>query len=328
MTSAARPAALLAGVADGGRVLAQNLLLEAELLKIADALVAARLPFAVLKGIPLSRELQHRLPARRLWDNDIWVRPTDARRAAEVLRRLGYRRPPYYYLEPEQRFLWQCPLMNTRRNTTVDLHWRLLPPNLFKDRIALSADVLRVVQVQRHPIPVLGRELAIVQLAAHYAQHQCAEPRILLDLVNAIRRWRVEPSAVMAQAKRARTVHALSCAIHSAARLGLFDDVSDWPLSSRAQLFLSRFPPAPGALARDPIRYLASHVLGDSAVLVPAVLNDLFPSMSQLSQAAEQPKHPALYRRYLTRNLQAAYRLLRPKPPRRGSGIVDGSRHL
>src|SRR5688572_18777940 len=87
--------------------LLHNMLLEAELVRIAREFREASVDFVVLKGVPLTRRLHERLDARTMVDNDILVHRRDTARAVQCLLGLGYRPPEFHTIDGDLRSTFQ-----------------------------------------------------------------------------------------------------------------------------------------------------------------------------------------------------------------------------
>jgi len=172
--------------------LANNLVLEAELRRVARAFAKAEIDLVVLKGIPFARRLSRSLPARALADNDLLVRPADTLRAYEIMRNLGYTLgQPQVALEDRIHETHESVLVGTRHGHRVvaDLHWGLVPDFLREPPEHLIWEATEIVELQGVPVRVLGRSTALVNLALHFAQHGFGLAHAVEDFALAWNAW-------------------------------------------------------------------------------------------------------------------------------------------
>ncbi len=153
-----------------------NLMLSAELVKLADAFAGAVIPFMPFKGPALAREIYGSLAWRECYDLDLLIRRRDLTAATAVFEELGYlaaERPP-----PGREALWlasryELSFSNPRNGGVVELHWAVAPPffpcNLAVDELLEQAVPMKFEnrQLRRLPAPLL-----LLLLCVHDTRHR------------------------------------------------------------------------------------------------------------------------------------------------------------
>lgn len=245
------PLAYKAGVAAfRPDAIASSLLVElrAELLReAADALGAAGVRVALLKGIAYAGTLYPDPGDRPMTDIDLLVPPEDHPRAAHILTELGY--------EDRSKPVARSPLHHAssffRERAAIDLHRTIVPA--LRSRIDL-----RAVWERSRPAPELGstvRRLEPVDLALfhliHIARHELLVPAIAY--VDAARLLRtIDRSVLLARAGRWRLWRGVTAAIAMTDVLAGGANQRDvpWPLG------LGRILPSPNEILalRQPAR--------------------------------------------------------------------------
>ncbi len=162
---------------DKENVLANNLMIQAELGAVARILCAAGVEFVVLKGVPLAEGLHGNLAVRPLCDNDILVRRRDVGRACDALIGEGFATPDPWTLETalntnHEYTLWRD---TPSGRSLVDLHWCVFPPDLYPCAEELIWQ--RTVPFSIGGVEALApdAELTLVSLAVQATMHLCAE---------------------------------------------------------------------------------------------------------------------------------------------------------
>lgn len=300
-------------------VTARNLLLEAELLSILDALAASDISSIVLKGVPLTRRLFDRLDAREMLDNDVLVHRQDAPRACAALEALGYTPLDCRRIERQLDFDFQyClkrPVAGGSLFAGVDLHWNAFQPDLY----TVSEEVLWMhaepFDLRGRTILVFDKPLTLVHLAAHYAQHLFNHPSILRDVAAAWNRWHgeIDTQLLREVAGATRTVHALDYALSIATDLEMLD-APPLVLGSRRAAWMRRWLPARKLRERSAglgyARMLLALMLAPPQQIPRWLRNLLFPPLENMSALHGEPVSAALWARYLTRPLRPIGRVL------------------
>ena len=165
------------------RQLVLNVARKAAAREISDALAAAGIPFALLKGVPLAEEIYGDLSLRAFWDCDVLVPPGEAEPAYRVMLSLGYCLTTFGNVRDYARLGAHAAGMARRSDgMSVDVHW------------AIATDALAPTQVEavwRHCVPAapgaslgglrLSPEMTLVHLAKHFHSHQYTVFKPLLE---------------------------------------------------------------------------------------------------------------------------------------------------
>lgn len=144
-----------------------------------------KIPSLVLKGIPLLRMVYQDAGARFLGDGDLWVDPTDAPRAIEVLLANGWRSKHARKIPPN---VSEMHLINDQK-IEVDLHWKLFPFDL-----ATNSDhpmTFKKVLIGARPLTINGKtcytssaEDILIHVIVHGAQINYYRPiRWVIDTI-------------------------------------------------------------------------------------------------------------------------------------------------
>lgn len=303
---------------DKESVLANNLMIQAELGAVARILRAAGIEFVVLKGVPLAEGLHGNLAVRPLCDNDILVRRSDVRRACDALLEGGFSTPLPWTLETALKTNHEYSLWRDTPSgrSVVDLHWCVFPPDLYP-----CAEEL----IWQHTVPfstdgvdalAADAELTLVSLAVQATMHLFAEKVRFEELALA---WQVADgetrrrTLTLADATGTRKTLAFCLAICQE-----LDFACDGGDASNAPTWLQPLAARIGAaLARDaepPSRALA-YALPLALVPAPRALRwfatEVFPPSEQLRVAASDQEAPSGAGRYLGRYFVRIYQLFR-----------------
>ena len=308
----------------GSGPLFHNLLLEAELLRIARAFREAGIEFIVLKGVPLTRRLHGRLDARTMVDNDVLVRRRDARRAAHSLQRLGYQPLEFHTLEGDLRSTFESAFSRTTLDggkVWVELHWSAFPPRMFPVSEKFEWSRVEPYQLKTERVLVFDPTMTLVHLASHFAQHSCTHPRILKDIAAAWNRWHggIEHADLATLALVTGVRPTLVYALTAAAKLGWLTSAPP-PLSSRRTPVLERLLSAQSLLEPEVSHY--ARILFTALLLRPEraldwLLGHTFPPVETLAAVHETPVSAWLYLRYASRPFRGLRRVLRGEHRRR-----------
>jgi hypothetical protein len=146
-----------------------------ELLRVVAALEASGCDPVVFKGAALALTHYEQSRLRPRLDADVIVDPASRARAASTLARLGYARPPMTggrYVMHQEMHVRPDPVVGEH---VIDLHWRLLNPNLLAalpghaELRARAARVLVAEGVLHAASPADALVIACVHRAAHHA---------------------------------------------------------------------------------------------------------------------------------------------------------------
>lgn len=280
-------------------VLAHNLLLRAELVRIARRLAAAEIDFAVLKGVVLLQRVYGRLDARPVSDNDLLFRSADLERALAVLGELGYEPKVQQALpdalEGDAKYVLERRYHG--RPLWLDLHTSALVPTIHRATEEPFWAHTETVQLDDVSLRVFSPELTLLHLVAHAEQHRFCEPRILQDVIAAWNTWTRRdaasdatasdtpasapgatasdaPASAPAPRTNARSVSPSDTGaridegrlLGLAARLGLWHAL-DYTLSAAAELGALRTPPP---FMGSPRARRLARILPPSRLLEPA----------------------------------------------------------
>ena len=306
-------------------VVARNLLLEAELSRILRAFNEARLELIVLKGVPLMHRVYRTMSTRATGDNDILVRRTDVIRAVALLTGLGYvgRRLPTLTTALRTNFQYPLHRQHLGTETVVDLHWHAFEPRLHPVHEHILWENLEQVRVGALEVPVFNKELTLVHLAAHFAQHQFRELGILRDFVFAWRRWHGELDVIklIQLAEVTDLSPSVEYALDAAAEH--FELEVELPELRTRRAAIVRRLMAPkrlfgqsGSTARSS-QALCLLLARPSRALHHA-LHVTFPPVESMSQIYDEPVSPKLMLKYATRPFRPIARMLgyRSRSPR------------
>jgi hypothetical protein len=300
------------------RVLARNLLLEAELRAILRTFNEREIQVAVLKGIPLTRRLHGHLAWRHMLDIDLLVHRHDVPRAAQTLEELAYLLGPFHSIDGDLRSDFQSVLFRDSAcgfRLWVELHWSAFPPQMFDVPEELPWSRTQKFEVAGEEALVFDPAMTLLHLASHFAQHRLSEPRILRDIANAWELWSnlVSSSDLEQLATTTGVVHALDFSLRAAQDLG-WTARPPCPLVSRQANLLRRLLPSQRLLEESHSYY--ERTLLTALLLRPRraagwLLHQAAPPAERLSAIYQEPLGPLLYLRYLTRPARVLLRLSR-----------------
>jgi Uncharacterised nucleotidyltransferase len=176
----------------------RNLSLTAELLNLLSRFREAAIGVVPFKGPAIAWSLYETAALREMNDIDLLVRPSDARRAVDLLIAAGYQCP----YSPDLRFFQsnrELPLVSPS-GVAVDLHWALVPGYLGRG-LDLEAiwSRLQPVQVAGQPVLTLGNEDLLVFLCVHGAKHAWCSLHWLADIARLIDRSEIDWDALLAR---------------------------------------------------------------------------------------------------------------------------------
>lgn len=315
-------------------VLAHNLLLQGELLRVARALDARGIDFVPLKGVTLLQRVYGRLDARPVSDNDLLFRKAELPRALEALRELGYE--PRIQADLDDALTWDARYVLERRHhgraLWIDAHTSPFVPTMHvaeEDWFWSHTEPFRIDDVT---LRVFTPEVTLLHLVAHAEQHHFCVPRILRDVAAAWNRWStsaadtkpaLDPARLLGLAAKAGLEHVLDYVLGALAALGWLDTPPPYIGSPRARRLRPLLPPERLARATHPQgpeaywRAACAFLLRDPDRVLAQVRKDLFPPLSKLTVIHDRPASPLLYLHYATRPFRPLARALgwRPPPP-------------
>ena len=178
---------LRAMVAKGVR---RNLWLSSALVLVCKSFQDARIPFLVLKGLPLALQAYGDLGKRLGRDIDVLIPPSYYKAAADVLERLGYLQAerPFPYAT-DLRFQYASGEVWCQEDVLLDLHWQFtdqgMPFDLDPGTAIGNADHVMIGDCK---IPVLSAGHRFLYLVHHAAKHQWMRIFWLADLAAMIGR--------------------------------------------------------------------------------------------------------------------------------------------
>jgi hypothetical protein len=314
VVTAAQVPSRTAAATPAQRRLVQNLLLESELLTIAQSFAGAGLELIVLKGVPLTRRLYGGLEQRFSVDNDLLVRKQHAARAVALLEDIGYVSHPGRTLLGDLSSTFQHPM---RRQTAGDvtlraeLHWHAFPPHLFD---VPEDDLWQRTEpfvVRGQTLWVFDEVMTLLHLASHHVQHRCVEAKVLRDVGAAWQRFhcRVDKRELATLAARYGLAAALEFGIAGARRAGLCSAESALD-SSRARLLGALMPTASEGAIPSYWAILGSLLLASPSRISHAFAYELFPPLPVMARVYETEPTPWLVARYPLRLLRPLTALL------------------
>ena len=138
------------------------------------------------KGSVMASELYGDKASREYSDIDILVHPGSLRKAMELISSSGYNPEidlPDSYRGVYEKYGYYYSHFAERDNTSLDLHWRLLPSYFsFSPDTEYVMNHSRQVTVDGRSFPTIKPELMIVYLAIHGAKHSWVQLNWVLDL--------------------------------------------------------------------------------------------------------------------------------------------------
>jgi hypothetical protein len=183
-----------------------ELMLLNETLRLTGILEEGGVPVAVLKGAELALRIYGRLGIRQSVDVDLLISAESIDAASHQLESDGYRR-----IEPaqdvEQRLLARHVLVHKdfvfvhpARDVVIELHWRLFQnPFLFPRSAIRERDTMLM---GGRKVSVLPRELELLYLCVHGAEHGWMRLKWLADIGAALRMGWVDAEELYEAARR------------------------------------------------------------------------------------------------------------------------------
>lgn len=316
-------------------LLAHNLLVEGELVRVARTLQAAHVPFIALKGVTFLRRTYGRLDARWVGDNDILLLRQDIAPALRHLAALGYVPGDAASVGPVLDESARLVLLREHegRTMSLDIHTSPLSPRIHHLSEDLFWSGTERYDLAGTSLRVLSPCLSLLHVVAHCEQHAFCAPRILEDAVAAWNAWgsTIERPRLLDAARATGLLPALDYVLGSAHELGLLRTPPPPGGSRRAAALRRLVPPARLQVAAEGTwesyrRTVASWLLREPRFIATQLRYDWFPPLSRLSVIYGRPAHASLYLRYLTRPLRPVARLL-GWTPRPGRSSFPGQRN-
>jgi hypothetical protein len=179
-------------------IVAHNLTLTAELVRIARVFQRRSIPLLAFKGPTLASELYGELHQRQFVDLDLMVRPNDLPAAIELFHELGYQACSVDLggMSPSQlrRVVIDSKSYELVRSEPphqyhVDLHWRLSNDDTFFTNVPESLfDDATETTISGQPILTMPTRQLVSYLAFHGGNHRWMRLSWLCDLAHAMRR--------------------------------------------------------------------------------------------------------------------------------------------
>lgn len=289
---------------------AYGLQLKSELVQVLRAFDSEGIASIVLKGLPLAEELYGGLSERTMSDNDVVVRLADVKRAAQVLKTLGFRDAQRQDLSTSLKTNFQHPMSRDLPQlgpSLFELHWHAFPPYYFRISERLLFENTRKVSIGQTEAQILNYELGILHLASHWVQHSLSEPRILSDIGRAWDRWGplAKIDVLGELARRIGAQVALDFCLRSARRGGLCErEIPPLLHTKRGSWLLSALSSEELAARVDSgsvTRTLYTWASLDARHAVKSLSRELFPSRSRMSAIHPDDSPARLVLRFVER---------------------------
>ena len=171
----------------------RTLFISSKLLEINNFFNSEKIPFIVIKGIPLSIQTTNNLISRGSGDIDIFIDPSKINKVCRILEERGFKKSTPYinysksilgryitFVSPEVKFQKK----DTRNNfpLDIDIHWRLSwvkgPTPSFRSAWENKTQIL----LNNQRINVLSIEDAFIHSCLHAAHDEFMSIRSLLDI--------------------------------------------------------------------------------------------------------------------------------------------------
>jgi hypothetical protein len=187
---------------------ARNMARANEMKRLAGACETQKLPVMFLRGPVLASTLYGDMLLRQFSDLDLLIQGRDVPRISSALVSEGYR--PHFKLDAVQeqaliRYRTERCFIRGEDQSTVDLHWRLLP-SYFSFETADTALWSRAAtaNVEGANVRTLGDEDMFLFLCAHGAKHGWDQLALLCDLAEMVRgRPGLDWDAILGRAQKA-----------------------------------------------------------------------------------------------------------------------------
>ena len=176
--------------ADYYNTLSDNLLLEAEMVRVTDCLAQNGIDRLLLKGMVLGELLYPDPALRPSSDIDVMVRHEQLGQAQAVLRDLGYTIQPGRQLDFQLARSYDIPYVRATTSgqpVLLELHWNLAEPGLFNLDVATLWARAQQLEVNHHTLPTLSLEDLLLHLTIHIRKHRYVGLRWLVDVSELLR---------------------------------------------------------------------------------------------------------------------------------------------
>lgn len=171
--------------------------------ELRDALGAADIPWAVLKGPVLSAVVYDRHAVRDYADLDLLVSPSRVRQTVKVLRQGGAQVLPVDWGAVNAARTAELGLQ-LRNGTVLDLHWSLVNIGARRDGYQLHTDALLRRRVERvidaTTVTTLDDRDLVLHVLLHACLSGCTSLRWLLDVQQCVRWSTCSPTELAARA--------------------------------------------------------------------------------------------------------------------------------
>jgi Uncharacterised nucleotidyltransferase len=269
----------------------------AELLRVVELFGKARIPMVALKGPMLDQYLYGDLALRVFGDIDVLLKPDDVLRARDTLIDNGYRIAsslPWNSRSACLRLRGKEMSFDSPSGGSVDVHWRLMPPNFASVFDKMDPwQYQRVEHLAGHRVQTLSAEAQLLFLCAHGSKHMFDRLGWIADVARFLRIARdLDWKFLVNQSRDANCLMQLLLSIGLAVDLFGGAIPSELPLDNRVEALI------------DPVR---ARLLAGTTPPVPA------PESARFTlELLELPRHRVrfLFGEYLTPS-EAEYRALR-----------------
>ena len=171
----------------------RTLFICSKLLEVNKLLNSEKIPFLVIKGIPLSIQTTNNLISRGAGDIDIFIDPSSINKVSEILKEKGFRKSTPYinysnsvigkyitFVSPEVMFRKNYPEINF--SLDLDIHWRLSSVKGPNPSFKTSWNRKKQIIIKNQKINVLSIEDAFIHSCLHAAQDEFMSIRSLIDI--------------------------------------------------------------------------------------------------------------------------------------------------
>ena len=171
----------------------RTFIVSSKLLEINNILNSEKIPFIVIKGIPLSIQTTNNIISRGAGDIDIFIDPSSINKVSEILKEKGYRKSTPYinysnsvigkyitFVSPEVMFRKNYPEINF--SLDLDIHWRLSSVKGPNPSFKTSWNRKKQIIIKNQKINVLSIEDAFIHSCLHAAQDEFMSIRSLIDI--------------------------------------------------------------------------------------------------------------------------------------------------
>ena len=171
----------------------KTLFISFNLLQINELLSSKKIPFIVIKGIPLSIQTSNNVISRGSGDIDIFIDPTSTNKVCEILEERGFRKSTPHidysnsiigryitFVSPEVKF--QKKDLENNFTLELDIHWRLSWVKGPNPSFWTAWNRKTQIILNNQKINVLSIEDAFLHSCLHAAQDEFNSIRSLVDI--------------------------------------------------------------------------------------------------------------------------------------------------